>query len=90
MHTPGVIVGSVLLASDQLLRVEQLPVCSHPDLVHHSGLEVHQHGPGHVLPGVSLGEEGVEGVVSLPDTGVSGHHPVRLENEKFKNRELSI
>ena len=26
-----------------------------------------------------LGEEGVEGVISLPDGGVARHHPVRLD-----------
>merc|ERR1712025_424839 len=36
----GVIVGSILLATDQLLRVEELPVGASPDLVHHRRLEV--------------------------------------------------
>ena len=63
--TPGVVVGGVLLASDQLLGVEELPVGAHPDLIHHSGLQVHQDGPGDVLPGAGLGEEGVEAVISL-------------------------
>ena len=30
---PGVVVGGVLLASDQLLRMEELAVCPGPDLV---------------------------------------------------------
>ena len=76
--TPGVVVGGVLLASDQLLGVEELPVGAHPDLIHHSGLQVHQDGPGDVLPGAGLGEESVEAVVRLSDTGISRHHPVRV------------
>ena len=30
---PGVVVGRVLLASDQLLRMEQLAICSSADLI---------------------------------------------------------
>ena len=55
---------------------------SSTDLIHHSGLQVHQHGPGHVFPGVCLREEGVEGVIRLADAGVSWHHAVRLENDE--------
>ena len=45
-HSPGVVVGGVLLPGDQLLRVEQLPVGADPHLVNHGWLEVHKHGPG--------------------------------------------
>ena len=62
---PGVVVGGVLLPSDQLLGMEKLPVGSHFDLVHHGGLQIHQDRPGHVLPGAGLGEEGVEAIISL-------------------------
>ena len=34
----GKVVGGILLAADQLLRVEQLAVGASPDLVNHSGL----------------------------------------------------
>ena len=61
---PGVVVGRVLLASDELLGVEELAVDAGPDLVDDGGLQIHKHGPGHVLPGTGLGEEGVEGVIS--------------------------
>ena len=77
--TPGVVVGGVLLASDQLLGVEELSVRPHPHLVHHGGLQVHQHRPGHMLPGAGLREEGVEAVVSLANAGISGHHTIRLD-----------
>ena len=63
--TPRVVVGRVLLAGDQLLRVEELPVGPHLDLVHHGGLQIHQDRPGDVLPGARLGEESVETVVGL-------------------------
>ena len=47
-------------------------------LVNHRGLEVHKHGPGHVLAPGGLGEEGVEGVVSDPVAVVLRHGAVRV------------
>ncbi len=41
------------------------------------GLEVDEDGPGHVLPGAGLGEEGGEGVVAHGLVG--GHLAVRLD-----------
>ena len=41
--TSCIVVGSILLASYQLFRVEQLSVCSNPDLIHYRGLQVHKH-----------------------------------------------
>ena len=65
---PGVVVGGVLLASDQLLGVEELPVGSHFDLVHHGGLQIDQDRPGDVFPGARLREESVEAVIGLRET----------------------
>ena len=42
---PGVVVGGVLLASHQLLGVEQLTVGSSTDLVNNSRLKINEHGP---------------------------------------------
>ena len=42
--TSGIIVGSILLTSHQLLRVEQLSVGASSDLVNNSGLQVNKHG----------------------------------------------
>ena len=77
--TPGVVVGRVLLAGDELLGVEHLVVDAAPDLVNHGGLQVHEHGPGHVLTAPGLGEEGVEAVVLGPDGLVAGHGAVGLD-----------
>ena len=51
---PGVVVGRVLLAGDQLLRVEELAVGPDPHLVDDGWLQVHEDGPGDVLPGAGL------------------------------------
>ena len=77
--SPRVVVRRVLLAGDQLLRVEQLSVGPGPHLVHDGGLQVHEDSAGHVLAGAGLGEEGVEGVVPSSDGLVRGHLSVRLD-----------
>jgi len=69
----GEVVGGVLLAGDELLRVEELPVGAGADLVDHGGLEVDEHRAGDVLARTGLGEEGVEGIVAATDGLVGGH-----------------
>jgi len=59
----GIVVGSILLASDKLFRVEQLAVSSQANLINDGGFEIHKDGSWDVLAGASLGKEGVEGVV---------------------------
>ena len=75
----GEVVGGVLLAGDQLLGVEQLPVGAGSDLVDDGGLQIQEHCAGHVLAGAGLREEGVEGVVATSDGLVRGHLSVRLD-----------
>jgi hypothetical protein len=75
----GVIVGSIFLSGDELFRMEELTISSGPDLINDGWLEVDEDGPGHVLAGSGLGEEGVEGVVSCPDCLVGRHLTVRLD-----------
>jgi len=41
----GIVVGSILLAGDQLLRVEELAVGSGPHFIDHSGLKIHENSP---------------------------------------------
>eukprot|EP00882_Tetradesmus_deserticola_P017904 GHRQ01019207.1.p1 GENE.GHRQ01019207.1~~GHRQ01019207.1.p1 ORF type:complete len:185 (+),score=11.07 GHRQ01019207.1:953-1507(+) len=69
----GKVVGSVLLAGDQLLWVEQLPVGAGANLIDHGGLEVEEDAAGHVLARASLAEEGVEGIIATTDGLVAGH-----------------
>ena len=71
--TAGVVVGSVLLAGDDLLGVVQLPVRAGPDLVTDGGLEVDVDGTGDVLAGSGLGEEGVESIITSAN-GLVGRH----------------
>ncbi len=71
--TAGEVVGGVLLAGDQLLRVEQLPVGAGADLIDHSGLQVKEDAARDVLASPGLGEEGVESVVTTTNGLVGGH-----------------
>ena len=75
----GVVVGRILLAGDELLRVVQLAVGAGADLVDHGRLEVDEDGAGHVLARAGLGEEGVEGVIAAANRLVRGHLAVGLD-----------
>merc|ERR1719312_2131012 len=63
---PGVVVGSVLLPADHLLRVEQLTVGPRPDLVHHGGLQVDKDCPGNMLARAGLREESRKRIIFWP------------------------
>jgi hypothetical protein len=69
----GKVVGGILLATDQLLGVKQLPVGAGADLVHHGGLQVEEDAAWHMLASAGLAEEGVEGVVATTNSLVTGH-----------------
>ena len=75
----GEVVGGILLAGDQLLRVEELSVGASSDLIDDGWLEINEDGSWNVLSSASLGEEGVEGVVAAADGLVGGHLAVRLD-----------
>ena len=55
--TTGKIVGSILLTTDELLRVEELAVSASPHLIDHSGFKINKHCTGDMLPSTSLTEE---------------------------------
>jgi len=76
----GEVVGGILLSGDELLGVEQLSVGSGSDLIDDGGFEIEEDGSGDVLAGTSLGEEGVEGVVTTTDGLIGGHLTVRLDS----------
>jgi len=62
--SPGIVVGSILLASDQLFRVEELTIGSSANLINNSGFEINKDSSGYVLSSSSLREKGVEGIIS--------------------------
>ncbi|RDX87499.1 hypothetical protein CR513_31025, partial [Mucuna pruriens] len=76
------VVGGVLLAADQLLRVEQLPVRAGSDFVDNGRLQIHEDGAWDVFPGAGLAEERVEGVISSANGLVTRHLSIRLNTGK--------
>jgi hypothetical protein len=74
--TTSVVVGSIFLAVDDLLRVVELLVSSSTDFVAHRRLKIHVNSTGSVASRRSLTEEGVEGIIGLTNTLVRGHGTV--------------
>merc|ERR1712226_963792 len=74
---PGVVVGSVLFAVDQLLGVVELTVGSNSGLVNDSGLQVNKDSSWNMIAATSLREEGLEGVVS--ESLIRWHLAIRLD-----------
>jgi len=85
--TSGEVVSGILLTGDELLGVEELSVGTSSDLIDNGGLEIEEDSAGNVLASTSLGEEGVESVVTTTDGLIGRHLTIRLntvlEAEEF-------
>merc|ERR1719471_39129 len=77
--TTSVVIGGILLASDELLRMEELSVGSSPYLINNGWFEIDQDSTRNVFASSSLTEEGVEGVISTSDGLVRRHLTIRLD-----------
>ncbi len=58
--TTSIVVGGILLAAHQQLRVEELAVAAGADLVNGRGVEVDKQSSGNVLAIARLGEESLK------------------------------
>jgi len=58
--TTSVVVSSIFLSSDQLLRVEKLTVGTGTDFIDDSGFKIDEDGTGNVLSAAGLREESIE------------------------------
>jgi len=76
--TTCVVVGSIFLSGDDLLRMVQLAVSSSADFVTHSRLKIDQDSTRNMLSSTSLREEGVEGIITTTDGLVRRHLTIRL------------
>jgi hypothetical protein len=74
----GIVVGGILLASHQLLRVEQLTVGASTDFINDRGFKINKDGTGDMLAGSSFSKEGAEGVI--PSGLVGWHLTIRLDS----------
>ena len=77
--TTGEVVSGIFLTGDELLWVEELSVGASSDLIDDGGLEIEEDSAGDVLASTSLGEEGVESVVTATDGLIGRHLTVRLD-----------
>jgi hypothetical protein len=77
--TTGEVVGGILLTGDELLWVEELSVGTSADLIDNGWLEIEEDATWDVLTGTSLGEEGVESVVTATDGLIGWHLTVWLD-----------
>ena len=75
----GEVVGGILFTGDELLWMEELSVGSGSDLIDNGWLEIEEDSSWDVLTGTSLGEEGVESVVTTTDGFVGWHLTVWLD-----------
>ena len=60
----GEVVGSIFLSGDELFWMEELSVGSGSDLINDGWLKIEEDGSWDVLSGTSLGEEGVESIIT--------------------------
>ena len=85
--TTGEVVGSILLTRDELLWVEELTVGTSTDFINNGWFQIEEDATWDVLAGTSLGEEGVESIITATDGLVRWHLTVWLDSmlkaEKF-------
>ena len=83
----GEVVGSVFFTGDELLWMEELSVGSGSDLIDDGWLEIEEDGSWDVFTSTSLGEEGVEGIVTTTDRFIGWHLTIWL-NSVLEAEEL--
>jgi hypothetical protein len=76
----GEVVGGIFFTGNELLWMEELSVGSGSDLIDNGWLEIEEDSSWDVLTGTSLGEEGVESVVTTTDGFIGRHLTVRLDS----------
>lgn len=70
--TTGVVIGSIFLARDQELGVEELAVGAGSDLVDGRGVKIDEESTGNMLSTAGLGEEGLvrASIANILEVGV--------------------
>ena len=76
----GEVVGGIFLSGDKLLWMEELSVGSGSNLIDNGWLEIEEDGSWNVLTSTSLGEEGVESIITTSDGFVGWHLSVWLDS----------
>jgi len=78
--TSGEVVGSIFFTGDELLWVEQLSVGTGSNFINNGWLEIKENGSWDMLTSTSLGEEGVEGIITTTDGFVGWHLTIWLDS----------
>jgi len=76
----GEVVGGIFFTGDELLWMEELSVGSGSDLIDNGWLEIEEDGSWDMLSSTSLGEEGVEGIITTTDGFVGWHLTIWLDS----------
>jgi hypothetical protein len=77
--TSSEVVSSIFFTRNELFWVEELSVGTSSDLIDDGWLEIEEHTSWDVLSSTSLGEEGVEGIVTTSNSLVGWHLSIRLD-----------
>jgi len=85
--TTGIIIGSIFLTGDQLLRVVKLSISTSSDFIKWSRFKIKEDRSWDVLSGTSLREEGVERIITATDSLIGRHLTIRL-NTMLKTIKL--
>jgi len=83
----GEVVGGIFFTGDKLLWMEELSVGTGSNLINDGWLKIEHNGSWDVLTSTSLGEEGVESVVTTTD-GLIGWHLTVWLNSVLEAEEL--
>merc|ERR1712054_10774 len=75
----GEVVGSIFFTGDELLWMEELSVGSGSNFINNGWLEIEEDGSWDVFTSTSLGEEGVESIVTTTDGFIGWHLTIRLD-----------
>ena len=78
--TSGEVVGSIFLTRDELLWMEELSVGSGSNLIDNGWLEIEEDSSWDMLTRTSLGEEGVEGIITTTNGFVGWHLTIWLDS----------
>ena len=75
----GEVVGGIFFSGDELLWMEELSVGSGSDLINDGWFKIEEDGSWDVLASTSLGEEGVESIITTANGFVGWHLTIRLD-----------
>merc|ERR1719440_880289 len=85
--TSGEVIGGIFFTGDELLWMEELSVGTSSNLIDNGWLEIKEDRSWYMLTSTSLGEEGVEGIVTATN-GLVGWHLTIWLNTVLEAEEL--